>query len=328
MAATQSASKPLRLSNGPVQMSGVSHVEAAKYRTNGVYQYDDSLVEMGTFVANNWGYVTFPVGRYTYRMWNLSLIAPALIATVTDTREAEEVVKTVKIGDYIDTVIIEINGQAKWELTIPELVKLNAYQNLDTTEGVLRMAFGSPNIHNTDIVEDAYQFGTGNLKSVRLRVKTKPAWVAGMRLSVACEYAQVVRPIGYFQTTTRYAYTNPGVGNFSITDLAVGKDFSTIWVQVAGIKRAKLTVDREKVFDSTNFQLRSLHDAWGKDMTSLGAGLMFDSFRDGDGVGLDSIADQLQERSRGADVRLDLEMATAGQTLNVVIFHCGLYAQQ
>lgn len=320
--------KPLRLSEGPIQLSAVGPIQGAKFRTNGVYQYDDNLVEIGTFVANNWGYVTFPCGQYTYRMWNLALIAPAAIATVTDNKDGEEVVKTAKIADYIDTVVIEINGQAKYELTIAELVKLNAYQNLDTTEGVLRLAFGSPNIHNTDLVEDAYQFGTANLKSVRLRVKTKPAWVTGMRLSVACEYAQVGRNIGYFQTTTRYVYTNPGVGNFSITDLAVGKDFSTIWCQAPGIKRAKLTVDREKVVDATNFQLRSLHEAWGKDVTNLGAGMIFDSFRDGDGVGLDSIADQTQERARGADVRLDLDMTTAGQTLTVVVFHCGLYGLQ
>lgn len=320
--------KPLRLNEGNIQLSAVGPVQGAKFRTNGVYQYDDNLVEIGTFVANNWGYVTFPVGRYTYRMWNLALVAPAAIATVTDNQAGEEVVKTWKIGDYIDTVVIEINGQAKYELTINELVKLNAYQNLDTTEGVLRMAFGSPNIHNTDLVEDAYQFGTANLKSVRLRVKTKPAWVTGMRLSVACEYAAVGRNIGYFQTTTRYVYTNPGAGNFSITDLAVGKDFSTIWAQAPGIRRAKLTVDREVVVDATNFQLRSLHEAWGKDVTGLGAGMVFDSFRDGDGVGLDSIADQTQERSRGADVRLDLDMTTAGQTLTVVVFHCGLYGLQ
>lgn len=320
--------KPLRLSHGPIQVSGVSTNEAAKFRTNGVYQWWDNLVEIGTFVANNWGYVTFPVGRYTYRQWGISLVAPAAIAGVTTTREAEEVVSTAKIADYIDTLIIEINGQAKWELTVPELVKLNAYQNLDTTDGMMRIVFGSPNIHNADIVEDAYQFGTGNLKSVRLRVKTKPAWVTGMRLSVGCEFAQVVRGIGYFQTTTRYAYTNPGVGNFSITDLAVGKDFSTMWVQASGIKRVKMTIDRETVVDSTNFQLRALHEAWGKDMTSLGAGMMFDSFRDGDGVGLDSISDQLTERKRGADVRLDLDMTTAGQTINVVVFHCGLFSQQ
>ena len=326
--AQQPQNRPLRLWNGPIQHSAVAPQQAERMRTNGVYQYNDTLCEIGTFVANNWGYVTFPVGRYTYRLWNIQLIAPAAIASVTDLREGENVVKTANIADYLDTLIIEINGQAKWELTVPELVKLNAYQNLDTSEGTIRIPFGSPNIHNTDMVEDAYQFGTANLKSVKLRIKTKAAWVTGMRVSVAAEYANVARPIGYFQTTTRYAYTAFGAGNFAISDLAVGIDFSTVWVQGAGIKRAKFKVDDDWVFDCTNWQLRSLHEAWGKDMAALGSGLMFDSFRDGDGIGLDSVSDELPERRRGADVRLELDMASANTPLTVVVFHCGLYSAQ
>lgn len=326
--ATQPNRKPMRLSHGPIQSSQVAPQHAARMRTNGVYKYSDALAEIGTFVADNWGYVTFPVGAYTYRLWNIMFTASAEIAGKTDNRDGVHVVKTANIAEYVDTLIIEINGQAKWEMKAAELIKLNAYQNLDTSEGVMRIAFGSPNIHNTDLVEDAYQFGTGGIRSVKLRVKTKATWPNGMKIVVGCEYAPVVRPIGYWQTTTRYAYTPAGSGNFSITDLAVGIDWSTMWVQGAGIKDAALTVDRETVFEASNYQIRALHEAWGKDVASLGAGLMIDNFRDGDGVGFDSVVNSPIERSRGADVRLDMTMAAGGSELVVIVFHCGLFHQQ
>lgn len=326
--ATVQQSKPLRLSHGTTQFSAVNHEKAANLRTNGVYYLSDTLATVGAFVANNWGYIDLPVGRYTYRQWGLSIIAPAAIVGKTDIRDGVNVVKTANISEYVDSIVIEINGQAKWEMTADELMKYNNYQNHDTADGVLRIVFGSPNIHNTDIVEDAYQLGTGNLRSVKLRIKTKAAWVSGMLPVLNVEYAPVSRPIGYFQTTTRYAYTNPGAGAYSITDIAVGLDFSTIWVQGANIKRGKLTIDRNIVLDQSTWNLRAMHTAWGKDVDGLGAGIIFDAFRDGDGVGVDSISDQLAERARGADVRLDLDMATAGNALTLVVLHCGLFAQQ
>lgn len=317
----------LRLSHGPTQFSGVSEEGAAKFRYNGVYYFDDISADITPFGPNIQGYVNFPTGPYTYRMWNIALIAPAAIAGVTTNVLGEEFVNTNKIADYIDGFAIEINGASKWELFTTELVKLNAYQKLDTTNGFLRIPFGSPNLHNSDIVEDAYQFGTSNLKSVRLRVKTKTAWVPGMKLSVGTEYAKVSRPLGYFQTTVRTVGVGV-IGQNVMNDIAVGKDFSTIWIQALGVQRLKLTIDREKVLDCTNSQLRSLHDAWGKDMAALGDGIMFDSFRDGDGVGIDSVSDQVAERARGADTRIEMTMLQANPNYQVVVFNCGLYAQQ
>ena len=325
---TNQGAKPLRLSSGPVQMSAVAPQRAARLRFNGVYIFDDTLCEVGTFVADNAGYITFPIGQYTYRQWQLVLEAPAAIAGVTDDRFGKNVVRTSKVEDYIDMLSIEINGKSKWELRAAELVKLNAYQNHDTTEGVLRIVFGSPNIHDADLVEDAYQFGTSGLRQVRLRVKTKAAWVNGMKLAVGCEYAPVARPIGYFVTTSRYAVTNPAAGAFSITDLANGIDFSSIWVQGAGIKDANLVIDRVAVFSASNWQLRSLNQVFGKDMAGLGEGIMLDAFRDGDSVGYDSVTNNEPERKRGADIRLDLTMTAANTDLTIVVFHCGLFSEQ
>lgn len=320
--------RPMRLSQGPTQISAPAPERVERMRTNGVYFMDDQLVTVGTFVANNWGYIEFPIGRYTYRQWGFSLVNTAAIAGVTTLRDGKHIVDTAKIADYVDTFVIEINGGAKWEMTAAELVKWNAYQNHDTSNGVLRFAFGAPNIHNTDAAEDAYQLGTGNLRSLKLRVKTKAAWPVGMLPVINAEYAPVSRPIGYFTTTTRTVFTNPAAGDFYNSDLAVGIDFATIWVQGAGINRAKLTVDREQVFDSTNYNLRAMHEAWGKDVAALGDGIIFDSWRDGDSIGLDSVSDSRAERKRGADVRLDLNMATAGVQMTCIVMHCGLFAQQ
>ncbi|MDS0927305.1 hypothetical protein OD754_10765 [Rhodobacter capsulatus] len=328
MAQAANNKKPFRLSHGPTQISAIAPQQAEKLRTNGVYYMDDQLVTIGTFVASNWGYIEFPIGRYTYRQWGFSLLATAAIAGVTTLRDGKHVVDTAKIPDYIDTFVIEINGAAKWEMTAAEFVKWNGYQNLDTSNGVLRWAFGAPNLHNTDAAEDAYQLGTANLRSLKLRVKTKSTWVNGMMPLINVEYAAVARNIGYFTTTTRAVFTNPSAGDYYNSDIAVGIDFATIWVQGASINRAKLTVDREQIFDCQNYQLRAMHEAWGKDVAALGDGIIFDSWRDGDAIGVDSVSDSVAERKRGADVRLDLNMAAAGVQMTCIVIHCGLFAQQ
>lgn len=327
----EQAKKPLRLTHGPTQTSTVATQQAARLRTSGVYYMDDQLVTVGAFTPNNWGYIDIPIGPYTYRQFQLSLVAPAAIAgktTSTGARMGQHIVDTAAISDYIDQIVIEINGAQKWTMTADQLAKYNAYQNHDTAAGVLRICFGSPGLHQSDMAEDAYQFGTGNLRSAKLRIKTKAAWVQGMLPVVTCEYAPVSRPIGYFQTTTETVTTNPGAGVFSITDIAVGIDFAALWVQAPGIKRAKLTVDRRDVFDLSAWNLRAMHTAWGKDYDGLGDGIMFDAWRDSDSVGLDSVADSVAERRRGADVRLDLDMLEAQTTIKVTVLHCGLFSQQ
>lgn len=329
MATTINQNKPLRLGMGQVQQSAVAPARAARLRFSGIYIFDDTLAELGTFVADNWGYVTFPIGQYTYRQWQISLLAPAAIAGVTSARSPTlHYVNSAKIGDYIDSIVLEINGKSKWELKASELYALNGYHNHDIAEGILRMVFGSPNLHNNDLVEDAYQFGTAGLRQVRLRVKTKATWVNGMKLKIGCEYAPVARPLGYFVTTSRYNVTNPGAGAFSVTDLANGIDFSSIWVQGANILDANLVIDRVAVFSGDYWQLRSLNESWGKDQAALGAGIMLDAFRDGDSIGFDSVTNSDQERKRGADIRLDLTMGAANEDMTIVVFHCGLFAEQ
>lgn len=320
--------KPLRLGHGPTQVSAVAPKQVERLRTNGVYYIHDNLVTVGAFVPNTWCYIDIPIGRYTYRQWGFSLRVGAAIAGVTRELSGQHLVETDHIPDYVDTFIIEIDGKAVWELTADEFIRWSAYQNHDTAPCVLRFAFGAPNLHNTDAAEDAYQLGTGNLRSLKLRVKTKAAWPNGMQPILNVEYAPVSRPIGYFQTTTRYTHTNPGAGKFAITDIAVGLDFAAIWVQGNDIDRVKLTVDREEVIDCSKHNLLSMHDCWGKDMYSLGTGVLFDNFRDGDSIGLDSVSDSVAERRRGADVRLELDMSSAGQKLVVVVFHCGLFKDQ
>lgn len=314
------------LSHGTLQRSMVSAAQAELLRVNGVYKIDDQLVTLGNFAANTACYVDFPVGKYTYRQWGLSLVATAAIVGVTTLRDGKHWVDSAKIADYVESFTIEIDGRGVWELTAAELLKHNDYQNLATSQGVLRIPFGAPGQHNDDMAEDAYHLGTASFRQVRLKVKTKAAWVAGMLPVINCEYLNVARPAGYFVSTTRYTYTSGGAGKFAITDLAVGKDFSAIWVQGANVTRAKMTVDDDTVFDNSLTTLNSVHEAFGKDVTALGAGFIFDSFRDGDAIGLDSISDSIAERRRGADVRLEMEIAVANQTLSIVVFHCGLFA--
>lgn len=316
------------MNHGTVQSSQVAPAQAARLRINGVFMVSDVLATFGNFAANTACYIDFPVGKYTYRQWGISIVAPAAIAGVTTLRDGKEWVNSAKITDYIDTITIEVDGKGVWEMTAAELLKWNDYQNIATTDGVLRIAFGSPGQHNDDMAEDAYSFGTSGLRQVRLKIKTKPAFVAGMLPVISVEYLPTARKTGYFVGTTRYNYTSGGAGKYAITDLAVGKDFSTIWIQGASIDRCKMQVDDDIVFDNYNTTLRSVHEAFGRDVWALGAGMLYDSFRDGDAIGLDSVADSVAERRRGADVRLELQMAAANVPLQIIVFHCGLFSQQ
>lgn len=326
-AAATSPRTALALNHGTIERSMVSSAQAERLRINGVFKIDDTLAVLGNFAANTACYCDFPVGKFTYRQWGFSLVAPALIASVTTLRDGKHWVNSNKITDYIDTLTIEIDGKGVWEMTAAELLMFNDYQNIATSDGTLRIPFGSPGQHIEDMAEDAYSLGTSGLRQLRLKVKTKPAFVAGMLPVINVEYLPTARKTGYFVGTTRYSYNAAAAGKFAISDLAVGKDFSTIWVQSASINRGKLQVDDDIVFDCYNSTLRSIHESFGRDCAALGAGLIYDSFRDGDAIGLDSVTNSNAERGRGADVRLEFEMAAAAGMV-IIVFHCGLYKDQ
>lgn len=306
----------------------IAEQRVARIRSNGVYQIDDTLVTLGNFAPNTACYIDVPIGKYTYRQMGISFVAASNIPGVTTLRDGKEFLNSASFTTYIDTITIEIDGKACWEMTAAELLRWNDYQNIATTDGMLRLAFGAPGQHLEDNVEDAYQLGTSNLRQVRLKIKTKPAFPVGMLPVVTCEYLAVARPLMYFVGTTRYSYSNPAIGKYAISDLPVGKDFSAIWTQGASINRIKLMVDDDIVIDNFNTTLRGIHEAFGKDVAALGPGFLFDSFRDGDGIGLDSVADSLAERKRGADVRLEMDMGAAGVNMVIIVLWCGLFSQQ
>lgn len=325
------ATQPRRTSNplsqGDIQRSLIAPAQMARLRSNPVYVIEDGLVNLNSFAANTSCYVEIPVGPYTYRHFDFKLWAPANIPAVTQPRDGKELVNTANITTYIDSIIIEINGKAEWEMTAEELRRWNEYMGIPLSEGVLRIPFGAPNMFWEDNQEDAYQLGTANLRSVKLRIRTKAAWVAGMLPIVGTEYFRARRPLTYFMRTVRNTYTNPAVGKFSLYDLPVGKDCAAFWVQGAGILRMKFVVDDDIVADADNYTLRCMHEAFGKKVLALGPSIVFDCWRDNDGVGMDSVSDSVAERRRGAEFKVELTMATANTVMQVITFQCGLWDQ-
>lgn len=318
--------QPPRNYNGFLGRSMVGAEQGKKLRVQRIFRISDALCNVGAMSADNICYIQLPVGPYTYRMLQFSLLATAAIASKTIAVDGENVVQTAAWNDYVEWVSLEINGREVVKYRTLELVALNAYHRVNTSDGNLSLCFGSPNQFKEDLHEDAYLFGTGNIFSAKLCIKTRSTMPAGMKPRITAEYAPIRRPVGYFQSTTVNEYTFAGAGKQTITDIPNGIDFASIWLNGTGIKGVLLEIDKQIAFEASAQAIRANASMWGKDVVSL-PGLMLDGFRDGDAIGFDSLTNSDGERKRGADVRLTIDLAAA-TSVRVITMHCGLFGDQ
>lgn len=320
------AKKPPAAYSGFLGRSQVGGEMGKKLRVQRIFRISDTICNVGAMSADNICYVQLPTGAYTYRMLQISLLAAATIASKTTAVEGEHVVNTAALNDYVEWFAIEINGREVVKYRTAELVALNAYHKIDTADGNVAFTFGSPNLFSEDLHEDAYLFGTGNIFSAKLLIKTRSAMPNGMKPRITAEYAPVRRPVGYFQSTTVNEYSFAASGKQTITDVPNGIDFASIWINGTGVKSVLLEIDKQIAFEASAQAIRANASMWGKNVAAL-PGLMLDGFRDGDAIGFDSLTNSEGERKRGADVRLTLDLASAG-SFRLITSHCGLFGDQ
>lgn len=315
--------------SGFLGMSRVGEEVSKQLRVTRIFRQSETIANVGPMSADNICYVQLPIGPYTYRTITIEMLAAAAIVGKTETELAEHWVKTAAMADYIEWVAIEINGREVIKLRTAELIALNAYHNLDTLDGVLTFAFGHAAMFEDDRLQDAYLFGTQDLASAKVLIKTKPGLPAGMKPRINLEYAPIRRRVGFFATTTVNEYTFAGSGKQIITDIPNGVDWQAIWVipqDGASVKSVLLEVDRQIAFEASSRGLRLNQGLHSKDVAAL-PGIMIDAFRDRKAVGFDAVTNQLQERRRGSDVRLTLDLTAAG-SFRIITIHCGLFNDQ
>lgn len=318
-----------RQRSGFLGLSTVGGEQAKRLRVSRIFRLSDTIANVGAMSADNICYVALPVGNYTYRSIQMQLIASAAIASKTTAVQGDHVVNTAAWTDYVEWVALEINGREVMKLRTVELVALNAYHNVDTLDGVVTWLFGHRQMFEEDLVQDAYLFGTGTLFSAKILIKTKAGLPAGMKPRITCEYVPVRRPVGYAMTATVNEYSFAASGKQIITDIPNGIDFAGIWIiptTATDIKNVLLEVDRQIAFECSAHAMRIAAAQQGKDVAAL-TGLMLDGFRDGKAIGFDAVTNAENERKRGADVRLTLDLTAAG-SFRVITLHCGLFNDQ
>ncbi len=318
-----------RQRSGFLGLSSVGPEMAKKLRVNRIFRLSDTIANVGAMSSDNICYIQLPVGQYTYRSVIMELIASAAIVGKTSAVLGDNIVDTAAWADYVEWVALEVNGREVVKLRTAEIIALNAYHNLDGLNGAVTWMFGQRQLYEDDLVQDAYLFGTGSLFSAKVLIKTKAGLPAGMKPRITCEYVPMRRPVGYFMTATVNEYTFAGAGKQIITDIPNGIDFQAIWIVPQGaadVKSVLLEIDRQVAFECSAKAMRIAAVQQGKDVGSL-SGLLIDGFRDGKAVGFDAVTNSDNERKRGADVRLTLDLTAAG-SFRLITLHCGLFNDQ
>lgn len=315
-----------------IPVSGVGPEQARRLRVPQHFRYDNSLATISNQYGDGWAVIDMPVGNYCYRQFNLSVTNTVPIASVTGLVGGRNIVFTADLATYINRVQIEIDGKVEQDFFISELIDFNKLMNWDMRNGLVNLCFGSPGWFKSDLEEDAYLLGTANLRSVRILVQLKAAWLSTMRLNCGCEFAQVMRPVGYLVTMRRTRYSTNAAGYSTVSDLPHGIDMAAIWVRsinAIGVNNVQLDVDTETVFMGHLSEFQNLAQIWGKDYLSLPvADIWLDFWREQDaGKGLASLS-LLQQIRRNAQIRLSLDFAATGAEYYVLTFHCGPYSLQ
>lgn len=312
-------------------VSGVGQAQGQKLRVPIHFRADNTLAVISNQYADGVAVIDLPTGAYTYRGFHLSLINTAEIVGKTFGYMGRHHVNTANWPEYVERISLEIDGKVEQDFYTDELIDLNKLFNHDTMNGDVVMTFGSPGWFKEDMPEDAYLLGTGNVKSLRLLVKLKAAFPATMKLAILCEYAPIIRPIGWLVTTRRTRYSFNAAGEVTITDLPHGLDVAAIWVRSINSKNVanvSLEVDQQMIFDATTHEIRALSALWGKDIAALPSRDIFlDFWRDYDGKGLASITSAAQIR-RQAQIRLSLNFIEADAQIYAITLHCGPYLAQ
>lgn len=328
------ATKPKSASQtGVVRTSGVNPALAAQAAITQHFRFVNSLPTISNQFADGVAVIDFPVGKYVYRNFCLSIGNSAAIAGETIFEGGGYRVDSGNLSKYVESVEIEIDGKVEVSYTAGEIIDYNQLMGWDIKDGFHFLCFGAPGFFDDyPQAEDAYYLATGNIRSLRLLVKLKTAWLATMKLKAAAEYAPVLKPLQYIVTMRQQRYVVPGTGEYTISDIPHGVDLSAIWVRGMNAKRidgVTLKVDDQIIFDVDTPEFAALGQLWGKSHAQLAAGNLFiDFWREGNpNKGLAALTAAAEVR-RNADIRLTLTMGEANAELKIVTLHCGPWSLQ
>jgi hypothetical protein len=276
----------------------------------------------GTAVA------TFKRGPYTYKGFYIRVRSKVEIVGKTVATSGKHYVKTANLAEYVGKVRLEIDNEVERELSTDRMVQFNAKDGYDVQDGVLYMAFGGPFQFDDQGVEDVYQLGTKNLRSLEVTFDLTSDWDnANMFLEVVADYTSVARPLSFIQTVKTFIHQPSAVGEYTIDSLPTHSDIAAIYVLGSDLNSAKLIVDDQEVFNCDAHILAASNKMHGVNVDALGDGMVFDFLKDKDiRKGLRSLETAAQ-RKRGADLQIICDMA-AGSELTVIVDQIGRYKQQ
>lgn len=312
-----------------IQRTGVGGELGKKLRVPVINRFQTNLATVSGQYSDGTATAEFPVGAYTYQLFQLGVKSNAAIGGDTITKNGEHFVNTAALSKYIEEVTLVIDGVAERKIPIDLLVKLNASKGLNTSDGFAYMTFGGPHEFWDKRAEDAYMLGTGNLRSMRLDFKLKPAWADGsMFLHIGAEVARIARPLEFISTMKSRRVALGAAGEHTITDLPINADIARIYVFGTGLKKIEFEVDDEKVFDAHSYAIEGLNSLYGTDVTQLDDGVVFNFWRSGEvEKGLKSLESAAQ-RKRNADIQLMLETINANTEVQIVMELAGRYVTQ
>ena len=312
-----------------IQRTGIGSELGKKLRVPVINRFLTDLATISGQYSDGTATADFPVGKYTYQLFQIGVRSSAEIAGKTIEKGGEHFVKTANLAEFVEEVSLVINGTVERRIPIDLLLKLNASKGLNTTDGFAYMTFGGPHEFWEKAAEDAYMLGTGNLRDLRLDFKLKSAWADGaMFLHLGAEVAREAKPLEFISTMKSRRYSLGSAGEHTITDLPINADIARIYVFGTGLKRTEFEVDGETVFKANAYCVEGLNTLYGADVTALDDGVVFDFWRSGEvEKGLKSLEGDAQ-RKRNADIQIMLETAAADTEVQIVMELAGRYVTQ
>ena len=267
-------------------------------------------------------------GPYTYQFLQFMVRSASAITGETILRDGKHYVKTEFLSKYISRMRLDIDGVTERDLTMDQMVNFNASNGYDVQDGQVYMVFGGPYQFDDKRIEDVYALGTGNLRTVSVRVDLTSDWVNGtMFMEGMAEYTSARRPVTHLRTIKQKRYSPSSSGEYTIADLPIHSDIGAIYVLGADIKSAKLEIDGVEVMDVSNYKLKGINKLYGNSPEKLGEGMVFDFMRSREITKALKSLERMDQRKRNANIAITLNLGSASE-LNVIVDQIGRYATQ
>lgn len=307
-----------------LQKAGVGQQAQKRLRINRVSRYDH-LATISQPYANGTVVADFRVGPYTYHSIGITLSSATTIAGKTFAADDRHHVNTANIAEYVERVVLKVNGAAVRDLAMGDLIALNTLSGVNAEPGFVWLTFPDPSEFDDREERDAYALGTSNARDVRVELKLTPAWNAALSVQMPAQYAKQAKQVAWLKTATEFRRTFATAGAQVIQDLPTDSDLAGILVIASDqMNRVKLEIDGEVVHDLTMQEMRAFNAFHGRDMSGFPANTAFFDFF-AEGAAGDAIRSMKgsEAAKRNADIRIRMELQNAGTEIRTIILGAG-----